>query len=106
MGPTPSEVTPREQVDDGHLRRVVAKESEPSLRRGGRSPNHLLRHARLSDLETELKAPKHMRASPRHSTINTSEFEFRQRQALVRPTRWRLVAPHRALCPSERCGRQ
>src|SRR6516162_9594783 len=36
-------VTPHEQIYDGHLRRVVAKESEPSLRRGGGSPNHVLR---------------------------------------------------------------
>jgi hypothetical protein len=39
----------------GDLRRVVAKEGPPPLRRGGGSLNHVLRHARLSDFETELQ---------------------------------------------------
>jgi len=37
------------------LRRVVAKEGKLSLRRGGGSPNHVLRYARLRDFETELQ---------------------------------------------------
>jgi hypothetical protein len=44
-----------EQVHGGDLRRVVAEEGKPSRRRGGGSLNHVLRHARLSDLETELQ---------------------------------------------------
>jgi hypothetical protein len=34
-----------EQVHGGDSRRVVAKEGKPSLRRGGESLNHVLRHA-------------------------------------------------------------
>ena len=48
----------REQVDGGDWRRVIAKEGEPPLRRGGgrsKSLNRVLRHARLSDFETELQ---------------------------------------------------
>ena len=39
----------------GDLRRVVAKEGPPPRRRGGGSLNHVLRHVRLSDFETELQ---------------------------------------------------
>ena len=50
-----SDARNHEQFHGGDLRRVVAKEGKPSLRRGGGSLNHVLRHARLSDFETEFQ---------------------------------------------------
>jgi hypothetical protein len=45
----------RGQVHGSDLRRMVAKEGEPSLRRGGGSLSPVLRYARLSDFEVELQ---------------------------------------------------
>src|SRR5260370_13258735 len=44
-----------EQVHGGDVRRVVSQEGAPSLGRRSTSLDHVLRHARLSDLEAELE---------------------------------------------------
>ena len=65
-----SDARSHEQVHGGDLRRVVAKEGKPSLRRGGGSPNHVLRHTRLSDFETELQHSPWIRGAP-HNGLST-----------------------------------
>ena len=42
-------------VDGGDVRRVIAEEGLPALRWRATSPNHVLGHSRLGDLDAELE---------------------------------------------------